>query len=45
MHHPSASHVKFCDSTSEAMRMITNSRKKERRKKRRESKQKITSGW
>jgi hypothetical protein len=41
---PSASHVKFCDSTSEAMRMITNSRK-ERRKKRKESKQKITSGW
>jgi hypothetical protein len=34
MHRPSASHVKFCDSTSEAMRMITNSRKKERRKKR-----------
>jgi hypothetical protein len=40
---PSASHVKFCDSTSEAMRMITN--RKERRKKRKESKQKITSGW
>jgi hypothetical protein len=45
MHRPSASHVKFCDSTSEAMRMITNSRKKERRRKRKESKQKITSGW
>jgi hypothetical protein len=36
--------VKFCDSTSEAMRMITNSRKKERRKEKREEAEN-TSGW
>jgi hypothetical protein len=37
MHCPSASHVKFCDSTSEAMRMITNSRKERRQKEKRAS--------